>query len=186
LILTHYNETARSLRSFFNRRILLWEGHTRPALEKLVEALTAGQGDPAALAVAAVKFLGHVGKGFSPSAFGSTLEQEARDGCTRTRSGTRATIQELARFLVTEPDHRGVAKMLRRLSELKNTDDKFAVVETDCHKEFWDAVRLGDFETPDAGLAEITNRRSYSYPKPPERSGVGPLPLPRTSSSHSS
>ena len=32
LILTPYNETARSFRSFFNRRIPLWEGHTRYGL----------------------------------------------------------------------------------------------------------------------------------------------------------
>jgi len=29
LILTHYNDTAQALCSFFNRRIPLWEGHTR-------------------------------------------------------------------------------------------------------------------------------------------------------------
>ena len=29
LILTRYNDTARSLRGFFNRRVPLWEGHTR-------------------------------------------------------------------------------------------------------------------------------------------------------------
>ena len=41
LILTRYNETARSFRGFFNRRIPLWEGHTRAGLEKLVDALSA-------------------------------------------------------------------------------------------------------------------------------------------------
>lgn len=160
-----YNDTARSFRSFFNRRIPLWEGHTRPALEKPVDALTAGHGDRAAL----VEFLGHVAKGFSPSAFGNTFAQETRDGCTRTRSGKPAKIQELARFLVAEPDHRGVAKMLWRLSELNATDSHFAAIETDCHREFWDAVRLGDFDTPDTGLADITHRRTYSRPKPPEK-----------------
>jgi hypothetical protein len=70
---------------------------------------------------------------------------------------------------VAEADHRGVAKMLRRLSELKTTDGDFAEIEMDCHREFWDAVRLGDFDTVDAGLAEITHRRTYSRPKPPER-----------------
>jgi DNA helicase-2/ATP-dependent DNA helicase PcrA len=39
----------------------------------------------------------------------------------------------------------------------------------DCHKEFWDAVHLGDFETADTGLAEITHRRTYSRPMPPEK-----------------
>lgn len=149
-----YNDTARSFRSFFNRRIPLWEGHTRPALEKLVDALTAGHGDRAALAAALVEFLGHVAKGFSPSAVGNTFAQETRDGCTRARSGKPAKIQELARFLV---------------AELNATDSHFAAIETDCHREFWDAVSLGDFDTPDAGLADITHRRTYSRPKPPEK-----------------
>jgi len=113
--------------------------------------------------------MGDVGKGFSPSAFGDRFEQEARDRCTGRCRGKPAMIQELARFVVAEADHRGVAKMLRRLAELKATDDDFADIEMDCHGEFWDAVRLGDFDTVDTGLAEITHRRTYSRPKPPEK-----------------
>ena len=170
LILTHFNDTARSLRGFFNRRIPLWEGHTRSGLEKLVDAIRTSQGDHATLADAVVTFMGDVGKGFSPSAFGDKLKQEAREGCTALRRGKPATIQELARLLVAEADHRGIAKMLRRLSELRTTDSNFAHVEVDCSREFWDAIHLGNFETPDEGLTEITNRRTYSRPKPPERS----------------
>jgi len=169
LILTHHNETARSFRGFFNRRIPLWEGHTRPSLEKLVGAVGNSQDDRLALAAAIVTFLGDVGKGFSPSAFGDRFEQEVRDGCIGKCRGKPATIQELARFLIAEADHHGVAKMLRRLSELKTTDSNFAGIEMDCHREFWDAVHLGDFDTADAGLAEITHRRAYSRPKPPEK-----------------
>ncbi len=169
LILTRHNRTARSFRGFFNRRIPLWEGHTRSGLEKLVTGIQYGQGNPEALAAALVTFMGDVGKGFSPSAFGDRFEQEARDGCAQIRRGKAAKIQELARFLVAEPDHRGVAKMLRRLSELKTTDLAFADVETDCRREFWDAVQLGNFDTADAGLAEVTHRRTYSRPKPPEK-----------------
>lgn len=169
LILTRYNETARSFRGFFNRRILLWEGHTRTGLERLVDAITAGQGDCAALAAAAVAFMGDIGKGFSPSAFGNRFEKEVRDGCTGSCRGKPATIQELARFLVTEPNHCGVAKMLRRLSELIITDSNFTDVKIDCRKEFWEATRLCDFDTADNGFAEITHRRIYSRPKPPEK-----------------
>jgi DNA helicase-2/ATP-dependent DNA helicase PcrA len=122
LILTRYNDTARSFRGFFNRRIPLWEGHTRAGLEKLVDAIAAGQGDCAALAAAVVAFMGDVGKGFSPSAFGIRFEKEVRDGCTGNCRGKPATIQELARFLVNEPNHWGVARMLRRLSELATAD----------------------------------------------------------------
>jgi hypothetical protein len=164
LILTPYNNTARSFCGFFNRRIPLWEGHTRPALEMLVDALATGQGDRAALAVAVVAFLGKVGKGFSPGAFGDRFVREVSDGCSKNCWGKPATIQELARFLVTEPNHCGIAKMLRSLSDLTTTDADFAGIKIDCGKEFWEAIRLGDFETAVNGLAEVTHRRNYSRP----------------------
>ena len=169
LILTRYNETARSLRAFFGRSIPLWEGYTRPGLDKLVEAVNTGSGNPPALAAAVVTFMGDVGKGFSPSAFGNAFEREVRDGCVKARTGKPALIQELARLLVDDPTHRGIAKMLQRLSELKECESAFAQVELDSYKEFRDAIRLGTFETADTGLAEITHRRTYSRPRPPDR-----------------
>jgi hypothetical protein len=170
LILTHYNAMTHGVRRFFYRTVPLWEGHTRKAFEKLTRTIESSKGDAAKLAAAITKFLGSVGKGFSPSAFGNQFEKEAREGCTRKRRLMPATLQQLARFLVDEPDHRGVSKMLRRLADLRKSDPAFIDVVIDCHKEFWDAVNLGSFETIDAGLAELAHRRSYSHPKPPPRS----------------
>jgi len=169
LILTRYNETARSFQGFFNRRIPLWEGHSRDGLEKLVDVLVGAKGDCAALAAAIVAFMSDVGRGFSPSAFGNRFEKEVREGCTASCRGKPATIQELARFLVAEPNHCGIAKVLRRLSHLATTDSNFKDVKIDCGKEFWEATHLGDFETADDGFAEITHRRIYSHPKPAEK-----------------
>jgi UvrD-like helicase C-terminal domain/AAA domain len=169
LVLTHYNDTSRSLRAFFNRRVSLWEGHTRTGLENLVDALASAQNDPTAIAAATVAFLGEVCKGFSPTAFGDRFEQEVRDGCARPCRGKPAEIQNLARFLVNEPNHCGVAKMLRKLSELVSKDPHFTDVKIDCHREFWEAGCLGDFETAETGLAEIAHRRTYSRPQPPDR-----------------
>jgi len=169
LILTHHNPTARSLCAFFGLRIPLWEGHVRSGLENLVITMTAKQGEKDALAAAVVQFMGDVGIGFSPSAFGDRFQQEVHEGCVKATKGRPASIQELARFLVAEPDHRGVAKMLRRLAQFKENDPAFADVEMDCYREFWDAVKLGTFGTADAGLAEITHRRTHMRPKPPAR-----------------
>ncbi len=170
LIITRYNDTARSFRGFFNRCVPLWEGHTRGGLEKLVDAIAAAKDDRGALATAVVQFMADVGKGFSPSGFGDRFEQEARDGCKNLCRGKKpAVLQELARFLVSEPDHRGIAKMLRRLWELKRQEPGFSDIEIDRHKEFWDAVSLGDFATAEDGLAEITHRRTYARPKPPAK-----------------
>ena len=110
-----------------------------------------------------------VGKGFSPSAFGDRLVREAMEGCTKLTSGKSALIQELAKSLMAEPDHRGVSKMLLRLREMKVQQAAFGTIEIDHGKEFWEAVRLGDYESPDMGLAEITNRRTYARQTPPAR-----------------
>lgn len=169
LVLTHHNLTARSLCAFFGRRIPLWEGHVRRGLDNLVLAMAARQGDKDALAAAVVQFMDDVGKGFSPSAFGDRFQQEVHEGCVKATKGKPASIQELARFLVAEPDQRGIAKMLSRLVELRKSNPAFAGIEVDCHREFLEAVKIGDFETPDVGLAEITHRRTYSRLKPPAR-----------------
>jgi superfamily I DNA/RNA helicase len=116
-----------------------------------------------------VSFIGSVGKGFSASAFGDRFESAVSEGCTKKCKGKSATIQALARYIVDDPTQRGVGRMLRRLLELRATDPTFADIEIDGHREFWDAVKLADFETPGAGLAEITHRRTYLRPKPPER-----------------
>jgi hypothetical protein len=134
-----------------------------------VSAISCSVGKPGALAAAVTIFLSAIGIGFSPSGFGNVFEQEAQDGCKRPRKGKSATIQELARLLVMEPDHRGIAKMLQRLSELRTTDGAFSEIKIDCRTEFWEAIRLGQFDTADTGLAEITHHRSYSHPEPPAR-----------------
>ena len=167
LILTRHNRTAMSLRSFFNRRLLLWEGYTRYALDRLVDAIGDANGERGPLATGIVKFMGDVGKGFSPSAFGNIFEREVREGCSRTARGKSKRIQELARLLVADPSHRGVAAVLRRLAELAATGGDFTAVKVDCNREFWEAIRLDEFETVEDGLAEITHRRNYSRPGPP-------------------
>lgn len=169
LVMTHFNGTAGSIRSFFSRRIPIWEGHTRNALDTLVRSMVSANGDRIRLAKAVVKFLGEVAKGFSASQFGNVFEDEVREGCCRKRKGKPAAIQGLARFLVEEPDHRGVAKVLKGAHELRQHDKSFQETQVDLPHEYWDAVRLGEFDTADAGHAEIARRRTYAYPQPPPR-----------------
>lgn len=169
LMLTRHNDTALGIRTAFFRKLPIWEGHTRSGLEDLVQVLQNGGGDPSAVAAAVIAFMDHVGKGFSPTAFGNRLSQEVAQGCTKQASKTPALIQELARLLIAEPDHRGVSKMLRRLDELRGQHKAFADIKIDHQKEFWEATRLGNYDTADLGLAEITHRRTYTRPSPPAR-----------------
>jgi hypothetical protein len=169
LVLTHHNDTARALCGFFFRSIVLWEGHTRLELERLVEALKAKHGDGPALATALVTFIGAVSKGFSPSAFGNVFEREVQDGCASRRSGKPAKIQSIARFLVDEPNHRGIARVLERLHTLGKSDSDFADTAIDCRREFWDAVKLGDFDDPEIGFSEVAKRRAHAQLRPPPK-----------------
>ncbi|GGA38242.1 ATP-binding domain-containing protein [Sphingomonas psychrolutea] len=59
--------------------------------------------------------------------------------------------------------------MLRHLAELKGSDIGVSDVAFDHHSEYWDTVRLGNFDDLEAGLAEITDRRTYSRPSPPAK-----------------
>ena len=169
LILAHHNATARSLRGVFYRSIPLWEGHTRSGLESLVEKMQAKQGDGPALAEAIVEFMGQVAKGFSASAFGDVFQREVHQLCAVIRKGKPAKLQDLARLLLREPDHRGVAKVLAKVDKLRQCDSDFGDIKIDSHREFWEAVRLEKFEDPETGLREITRRRAFAPASPPPR-----------------
>jgi hypothetical protein len=169
LVVTRHNPTALSLRSFFSRRIPLWEGHMRNDLEKLVAAVRAANGKPDLVAQAAMAFIGEVGKGFSKSAFGDRLLKEIQGRCTGKAKGKSAFVQELARFIITEPNHHGVAKLLVRLEELSESETSFEDVEIDRYREFRDAIRLEEFDDARLGVKELSHRRTYARPKPPRR-----------------
>ncbi len=169
LILSRHTATTQSLRAFFGRRFPLWEGHTRPALESLVEATITHAGEPEQLARAFTLFVGQTGTGFTLSTFGDRLIREAVEGCARTARGNPAKIQSLARHIVDAPDHRGVATALKQLAELRQTDAGFAGVNIDHRSEYREAVRLADYDDPREGLAHITHHRTYSRPKPPPK-----------------
>lgn len=171
LLLTPHNRTVQALRSAFNRRIPVWEGHVRNDLESLVDALEQGDGNPGCVAEAASLFLEKVCTGFTRSKFGNLLVAESRAGCVTARRGVPARIQALARALVAEPNHRGVSTLLVLLKrEIVSTPAFKGVVHVDRHREYSDAVALGHFKTPAEGLAELARRRSALHPMPPPKS----------------
>jgi DNA helicase-2/ATP-dependent DNA helicase PcrA len=169
MVLTRHNDTARSLSALFGRQLPIWEGHTRYGLEMLVKRIGTANGDPSRLASAIVAFMADVGKGFSPSQFGNRFEQEVADRCAKAATGKPKKLQGMAQMLLDSPDHRGVARVLKLIAALSHADDQFREIEIDCKREFWDGARLGGFDTPDVGLAELASRRSHARPKPPKR-----------------
>jgi len=170
LVLTGQNETVDALAAFWGRRIPIWEGHTRDALDDLVGAIGAGAGDPLALSEALVTFLGRVAVGFSPSSHGNRLVQEVAEGCSATVRGKPAYIQELGQIILDEPDHRGVSRCLIRLSELIDQGiSGFDTIKIDYRREYKEATRLMDYSDASSGHAETNRRRTFARPMPPAR-----------------
>jgi hypothetical protein len=169
LVLAAHNATVRALRGFFFRSLPIWEGHTRDALARLTTGIQAATGDARSLASLLTGFLQEIGVGFSASAYGDTFESEVAAGCTASRRGKPAALQELARTVIAQPDHRGAAAMLTRVRELIDTDPAFAAIKIDHHRELNDAVRIGAFPDCEQAITEIARRRTHSRPAPPER-----------------
>jgi hypothetical protein len=169
LILSAHNRTVQALRSFFNRRVPIWEGHTRDALAALASALEHGAGDANAVVLALVNFMDKVSVGFTATDYTKFLRSEVAAGCTKKRSLKPAALQGLGRLLLADPTHRGAAAFLHLLSQLIETDPKFAPIKIDSPREFREAIRLDDFENCQDGLTEIARRRTHSRPMPPDR-----------------
>lgn len=164
LVLASQNDTVDALRAFFYPRLPIWEGHVRENLSALVHAMQNHKGNAPNITQAVITFLNEVATGFSLSAFGNILLDEVSDGCVAKRSKKPATLQALARVILEQPDHKGAANMLRQLSELRVTDPAFKAVKLNYNREFWDAIRLGEFDDANFGLAELSRRRTYTRP----------------------
>ena len=169
MVLSAHNLTVQALRPFFHRRIPIWEGHTRDALAALVHSIQESVGDAASVGAAVVKFIEGVATGFTPTDFSKVLLSEIAGGCTARKRLKPAVLQELGRFILAEPNHQGAAKMLTRLSTLIEGDTAFSQIRIDYPREYRDAIRLGEFEDCETGLAEIGRRRTHSHPMPPRR-----------------
>jgi DNA helicase-2/ATP-dependent DNA helicase PcrA len=161
LVLAAYTETTKAVHALFHRKLILWEGHVRESLPSLVTAMRDHRGNPLKIGEAVVNFLGHVCTGFTQSNFGIRLLKEIREGCSRTCRGKPAQLQSLGRILISEPNHRGVAAFLGRLERLQEEDQNFSSICLDHRREFWEAIKVGDFDDCEEGLAEVTRQRTY-------------------------
>lgn len=119
------------------------------------------------IGAAVVDFVNQIGKGFSASACGNKMLDEISGGCVARRTKKPATLQSLARLILEEPDHKGVAKMLRQLWDLKKADPAFADIAIDYMREFWDAIRLGAYDDPIVGFGDLSQRRTHTRPSIP-------------------
>lgn len=169
LILSGRNRTVTSLRTFFGRRIPIWEGHVRNGLTGLIAHINTHQGNASELARGTVSFMGSVASGFSPTSFGNRFVSEAASGCASTCTGKPLLLQSMAQHLVEDPSHKGVAMTLMRLQELTATEQAFSSIRVHHPREFAEAIQLGRYDNPDEGFAEIARQRTYARPRLPEK-----------------
>lgn len=166
-VLASSNDLVRSLRSFWNRQIPIWEGHTRSALSTLVTDSQSVGGDAIKASEALTKFMSSIAKGFSASTHGNMLKAEVESGCAKNRKGKPGNIQTLARMLLEEPNHVGISKAISVIDQfMTNSKAGFADVKVDLKREFWEAQKLAQYGDVSLGYAEITMRRSVLRPKP--------------------
>lgn len=170
LVLAAHKQTVAAIRPFFNRKFPIWEGHLRDALAKLAQDLARCKADPVKAGKAVLKFTERTCTGLSASAFGKTLLDEIRRGCTPARKGKPASIQALGRLLIAEPDHRGAAKFLTSLRKLTAPGGPWVGAQIDHAQEYQDATALGTYDDVDTALAEIAQRRSAARRGPPRQS----------------
>lgn len=169
LVLSRHNDTVSGLRAFYGRRAPIWEGHTREALEAFVSCLSAANDDASAVAQGIVEFLGAVGVGFSPTAFGDRFKSEVANRCAKSARGMPATLQGLARLVLAEPNHKGASKVLAQVTKLARDHAAFDAVKIDHSREYAEAISLGGFDDLLQGFGEITLRRTQMRQPLPAR-----------------
>jgi hypothetical protein len=170
LILTDQNDTTHLLRAFWWRRFPIWEGHTRDALDTLVRSLPKDGVTATDVCCAVNAFMYGISVGYTATSHGKRLEQEVSEGCAKKARDKPALLQNIARLILSDPDHKGAAKALALIEAYRtNKEPGFSEVKIDHYRELREATGLGDFDDPDEALAEFHRRLTYARPSPPAK-----------------
>lgn len=168
LVLTYRNDTAKALHGAVGRGIPIWEGHTRSALDTLALAIERAHGADD-LCAAVIAFVQDISVGFSDSAFATRLLSEVQTNCSKVARGMPATLQALARCLLDDPTHRGVAAFLIELERLTRQDRAFESVHFHHPRELRDAMQFADHDDAGACLAMLAQQRAHRASAMPHR-----------------
>lgn len=170
LLIAVTNTAIESLRGTFRPRFPIWEGHTRNYLEKFVEALDNGAINLDAKASAFVDCLKGLLVGFTDSRYGDRLIKEVRAPSGKPRGQIPPQLKVMAKFIRSYPTHIGFSKAAEHLKGLiiQNADG-FSDLHIDYLRELDDLIKLKGYNDPLTGFAEISQKRSRAYPKPPRK-----------------
>lgn len=166
LVLSPHNKTVEGIRSYFARRLTIWEGHTRDKLDKLVREVEDANRDSMLVCDAFIKFLTSVATGFSESRYGKRLRREVAEECSGTARGELPpALQAVGRCIIASADHIGISNALREI----RANPAFSRIKVDYPREYRDAIRLGNFAVAEDGLAEMARRRNFARANMPAR-----------------
>jgi hypothetical protein len=164
------NEQVRAVNAAFGRRLRVWEGQTREALAELVEAAGTSKGNAAEIGKALIAFVNSFSAGFSMTTHGDRLLREIDEGCAKSVRGKPLLIQNIAKAIQEQPDHKGLASALRLIDTyVAGSLAGFTEVKIDHKTEFAEAIRLGQFTTVEEGALELSRRRTHLRRLPPAR-----------------
>lgn len=169
MVLASQNELVNGVNSFLGHRIPIWEGHQRDALSLLVRRCKEGNGNADLMADAFRLFVQATATGFSDTAFAKRFVQEVSENAKKPTRGKILQIQKIAKHILATPTHEGVAMALAELERLRKNNAEFSGIHIDHRREFWDAVKLGNFPDPELGLSEITSHRNFGVKSMPRK-----------------
>jgi DNA helicase-2/ATP-dependent DNA helicase PcrA len=170
LLIAASNATIQSLRGTFRPRFSIWEGHTRNYLEKFIDALNDGASNLDTKASAFVDCLKSLLVGFSGGKYGDRLIQEVRAPSDNPRGQIPPQLKVMAESIRADPNHIGFSKAAEHLKGLiVQNADGFSALHIDYRRELDDLTKLKGYNDLLAGFAEISQRRSRAYPKPPRK-----------------
>ncbi len=165
LILAGQKRTIEGIRSGLGRKFPIWEGHTRSSLETFLSSIT--DSDKESKVASFVKFLQGVMVGFNDSKYANILTREINNPTKKPRGNIPPHLKMMGQFINAEPNHKGFSKAAMYLKDLiKNDTQGFSELKIDYPRELDDFIKIGDFDEPISGYAEISQRRSRAHPKP--------------------
>lgn len=170
LLIAGSNSTIKSLRATFRPRFPIWEGHTRKHLEEFITVLNSSDADLETKALAFVDCLKSLLVGFTKGKYGDRLIREIDSPSENPKGNVPPKLKVMAEFIRAYPDHIGFSKATEQLKELIVLNaNGFSNLQIDYQREFDDLIKLKGYDDPLVGFAEISQRRSRSYPKPPRK-----------------
>ena len=108
--------------------------------------------------------------GFSDGRYGNRLIQEVRAPSDNPRGQIPPQLKAMAEHIRTDPNHIGFSKAAEHLRRLiVQNADGFSALHIDYQRELDDLIKLKGYNDLLAGFAEISQRRSRAYPKPPRK-----------------